>query len=58
MLTATLTKIFGSRNSRLLKRLQQDVARINALEPKIAALTETSSCAPRPRSSASASRAA
>ena len=40
MLTATLTKIFGSRNSRLLKRLQQDVARINALEPKIAALSD------------------
>src|SRR3989338_346236 len=40
MVTATLTKIFGSRNSRLLKRLQQDVARINALEPKIAALSD------------------
>ena len=40
MLTATLTKIFGSRNSRLLKRLQQDVARINAFEPKIAALSD------------------
>ncbi|OGI38517.1 MAG: preprotein translocase subunit SecA [Candidatus Muproteobacteria bacterium RBG_16_64_10] len=45
MLTATLTKIFGSRNSRLLKRLQQDVARINALEPKIAALPDEQLCA-------------
>ena len=40
MLTATLTKIFGSRNSRLLKRLQQDVAQINAFEPKITALSD------------------
>ncbi|MBI3569881.1 MAG: preprotein translocase subunit SecA [Gammaproteobacteria bacterium] len=40
MLTATLTKIFGSRNSRLLKRLQQDVAQINAFEPRIAALSD------------------
>ena len=40
MLTATLTKLFGSRNTRLLKRLSHDVARINALEPAIAALSD------------------
>jgi preprotein translocase subunit SecA len=40
MITKALTKIFGSRNSRLLKRMQQDVARINALEPAIAKLTD------------------
>jgi len=40
MLTATLTKIFGSRNTRLLKRLRQDVSRINALEPGLAALSD------------------
>ncbi len=40
MITKALTKIFGSRNSRLLKRMQQDVARINALESGIAKLTD------------------
>ena len=40
MITTVLTKIFGSRNSRLLKQLQQDVARINALESGIAELTD------------------
>ncbi len=40
MLTATLTKIFGSRNTRLLKRLSHDVARINALESGLATLSD------------------
>ncbi len=40
MITNLLTKIFGSRNARLLRRLEQDVARINALEPTIAALSD------------------
>ncbi|HEX7045627.1 MAG TPA: preprotein translocase subunit SecA [Burkholderiales bacterium] len=40
MITKALTKIFGSRNSRLLKAMQRDVARINALEPQIAALSD------------------
>jgi preprotein translocase subunit SecA len=40
MITKALTKIFGSRNTRLIKRLQQDVVRINALEPAMAALTD------------------
>ena len=40
MITKALTKIFGSRNTRLIKRLQQDVVRINALEPALAALSD------------------
>jgi preprotein translocase subunit SecA len=40
MITNLLTKIFGSRNLRLLRRLEQDVARINALEPTVAALSD------------------
>ena len=40
MITKALTRIFGSRNSRLLKRMQQDVARINALEPEFTKLTD------------------
>jgi preprotein translocase subunit SecA len=40
MITKALTKIFGSRNSRLLKRMQQDVVHINALEPGLAKLTD------------------
>mgnify|MGYP001602346516 FL=1 len=45
MITKALTKIFGSRNTRLIKRLQQDVVRINALEPMIAALSDDALCA-------------
>src|SRR6266481_4587799 len=40
MITKVLTKIFGSRNSRLLKAMQWEVERINALEPGIAALSD------------------
>ncbi len=40
MITKALTRIFGSRNSRLLKRMQQDVARINALESEFAKLSD------------------
>ena len=40
MITNVLTKIFGSRNSRLLKAMQWQVQRINALEPSIAALND------------------
>ena len=40
MITKALTKIFGSRNTRLIKRMQQDVARINALEAGITQLTD------------------
>ncbi|GAB4213736.1 MAG: preprotein translocase subunit SecA [Rhodoferax sp.] len=35
-----LTKIFGSRNDRLLKKYRQTVARINALEPTLEALSD------------------
>src|SRR3954468_2054179 len=35
-----LTKIFGSRNERLLKQYSRAVAEINALEPSIAALSD------------------
>jgi preprotein translocase subunit SecA len=41
MIPNVLTKIFGSRNERLLKQYSRKVARINALEPEIAALTDT-----------------
>ncbi len=40
MITKALTKLFGSRNSRLLKVMQKDVERINALEPGVAALSD------------------
>ncbi|HLX79705.1 MAG TPA: preprotein translocase subunit SecA [Burkholderiales bacterium] len=35
-----LTKIFGSRNDRLLKQYSRNVARINTLEPEIARLSD------------------
>ncbi len=35
-----LTKIFGSRNDRLLKRFTRIVEDVNALEPKIQAMTD------------------
>ena len=35
-----LTKIFGSRNERLLKQYARTVARINALESEIAGLSD------------------
>ena len=38
--TKVLTKIFGSRNARLLKAMHGQVARINTLEPEIAALSD------------------
>jgi preprotein translocase subunit SecA len=40
MISNILTKIFGSRNERLLKQYAQVVGRINALEPEIAALSD------------------
>jgi preprotein translocase subunit SecA len=36
----TLTKIFGSRNDRLLKRYRRIVAEVNAMEPKVQLLTD------------------
>ena len=40
MLNNLLKKVFGSRNDRLIKQYFQTVATINALEAKIAALTD------------------
>jgi preprotein translocase subunit SecA len=40
MASKLLTKIFGNRNERLLKRMYKTVAQINALEPQFAALTD------------------
>jgi preprotein translocase subunit SecA len=40
MITNVLTKIFGSRNERLLKQYSRAVAQINALEPEIAKLSD------------------
>jgi preprotein translocase subunit SecA len=40
MISGLLTRIFGSRNQRLLKAYQRNVERINALEPATAALTD------------------
>jgi preprotein translocase subunit SecA len=40
MLNRIMTRIFGSRNQRLLKRMQKTVAEINALEPKLQALND------------------
>jgi preprotein translocase subunit SecA len=38
MISGILTKVFGSRNERLLKTYDRNVERINALEPQTAAL--------------------
>src|SRR4051812_38668279 len=40
MISNILTRIFGSRNERLLKEYSQEVRKINALEPAIAALSD------------------
>ena len=40
MISNILTRIFGSRNERLLKQYGQVVRQINALEPAVAALTD------------------
>src|ERR671912_1955299 len=41
MIGNVLTKIFGSRNERLLKQYSRTVAEINALEPALAALSDS-----------------
>ncbi len=40
MFSTFLTKIFGSRNQRLLRDFQKSIARINALEPTLTPLTD------------------
>ena len=45
MATTFLTKIFGSRNDRLLKTYRKTIAQINALEPQYEKLDDTQLCA-------------
>ena len=40
MLNSLLTRIFGSRNERLLRQFQKNVARINAFEPELEKLDD------------------
>jgi len=40
MLNSLLTRVFGSRNERLLKQLQKNVVKINALETKLQKLSD------------------
>ena len=40
MATNFLTKLFGSRNDRLLKQYRKTVARINAMEPEYEKLSD------------------
>ncbi|KAF1713228.1 preprotein translocase subunit SecA [Pseudoxanthomonas sangjuensis] len=40
MINSMLTRVFGSRNERLLKQLQRIVAKINALEPELEKLSD------------------
>jgi len=40
MISGLLTRIFGSRNERLLKHYQRGVERINAFEPQVSGLTD------------------
>ncbi len=40
MLNSLLTRIFGSRNERLLRQFQKNVARINSLEPEMEKLSD------------------
>ena len=41
MLNSLLTRIFGSRNERLLRQFQKNVARINAMEPELEKLSDS-----------------
>src|ERR1044071_8234211 len=41
MINAVLTKIFGTKNERELKKLWPKVAEINALEPQLQALSDS-----------------
>ena len=40
MVTSLLRKVFGSRNDRILKRLQKNVNKINRLEPELEKLSD------------------
>ena len=50
-----LTKIFGSRNERLLKRYRRIVEQVNELEPKVQAMTDDAAPRPHRRSCATGS---
>ncbi|HUG59029.1 MAG TPA: hypothetical protein VL002_12405, partial [Candidimonas sp.] len=39
-MVSLLKKLIGSRNDRILKQYRKQVAQINALEPKVAALSD------------------
>ncbi len=41
MLTGFLTRIFGSRNQRVLRRMWKEVENINVLEPQVSALSDS-----------------
>jgi preprotein translocase subunit SecA len=41
MLNSLLTRVFGSRNERLLRQLQRSVNKINALEAEMQKLSDT-----------------
>jgi preprotein translocase subunit SecA len=45
MFTRTLTRVFGSRNDRLIKRYNKSVQRVNELEPTISKLSDEALCA-------------
>lgn len=40
MITSLLTKVFGSKNERVLKKIQPLIEAINLLEPRIQAMTD------------------
>ena len=40
MVARLISKVFGSRNERVLRRMQKTVVRINSLEPEISALSD------------------
>ena len=49
MLNSLLTRVFGSRNERLLRQLQRSVAKINALEPEMQKLSDAATAGQDPR---------
>ena len=40
MINKLLTRVFGSRNDRLLRQLERIVAKVNALEPEMQKLSD------------------
>ncbi|SFF60925.1 protein translocase subunit secA [Fontimonas thermophila] len=48
MLNQLLARVFGSRNQRILKRLERLVAQVNALEPRYAAMSDAELAAQTP----------